>query len=270
MFDPTSPFTSQRDPLQPSRKGSFAEERLRSAVLFCELMPGTVATEAEIGERFGIGRAGIRVALARLSALGLVHPIPRAGWKVLPVSGALIGDVIAARRLGEPGLADARPGADALSRMTELAEMIAVLGDRHDPATLVTRRNYEREILDTLAGATNAPVAHFLTGLWDHSDRIVRFLEPLGAAALRPTDAGALVAAVTQGDAEAVTALRLADVDAFRSFAMAGLLRDRTELGVGSDAATTRNDNGRQRPETGATTPSPANRDARGKAQRRS
>lgn len=253
MFDPASPFLGKTDPLQPTQKTSFAEDRLKMAVQSCELAPGSIATEAQISERFGLGRAAVRVALARLSAMGLVHPIRRAGWKVLPVTGALIGDVISARRQVEASLAQARPDATAQNRMAELAEMIEVLDGQTDPASLTTRRGYERELLDMLSDAAgNRLIAHFLVGLWDHSDRILRFLETPGAQPLAACRARDLVEAAAAQDGARIHALRMADIAAFQEFAVAGLMRDRTELGVLQDTQDASSNNGQSRPDTGA------------------
>ena len=254
MFDPASPFMGTNNPLVPAQKTSFAEDRLKVAVQSCELLPGSIATEAQLSERFGLGRAGVRVALARLSAQGLVQPIRRAGWKVLPVTGALIGDVISARRQVESCLANARPDATALGRITELAEMIDVLADQREPAGLVTRRGYERELLDILAGTVgNHLIAHFLTGLWDHSERILRFLETPASPPFAACKARDLAAAAAAGDGARIEALRMADIAAFQEFAVAGLMQNRTELGVGADAQDASSNNGHSRSDTGAT-----------------
>lgn len=253
MFDPASPFTGKTDPLQPVQKTSFAEDRLKIAVQSCELVPGSIATEAQLSDRFGLGRAAVRVALARLSALGLVHPIRRAGWKILPVTGALIGDVISARRQAEPCLAEARPDAAALARMDELTEMIEVLEGQSNPAALITRRGYERDLIDVLSDAVgNRLMAHFLVGLWDHSDRILRFLETPDVPPLAACQARALTQAARAGDGARIAALRMADIAAFQDYAVAGLMRDRTELGVSFDAQDATSNNGQTRPDDGA------------------
>lgn len=252
MFDPASPFLGKADPLQPAQKTGFAEDRLKIAVQSCELAPGAIATEAQISERFGLGRAAVRVALARLSAMGLVHPIPRAGWKVLPVTGELIGDVIAARRQVEPCLGESRPDAAGMARMGELAEMIEALEGRVEPAAAGARRSFEREFLDLLAGGVgNRLMARFLAGLWDHSERIQRFLDTGDVPLLAGCRARALLQAVAEGEGGKVVALRMADIAAFQEFAVAALMRDRTELGASADTPT---DNGRTRPEKDATT----------------
>ncbi len=255
MFDPSSPFLETADPLAPAQKTSFAEERLKLAVQTCELLPGSVATEAQIADRFGIGRAGVRVALARLSAVGLVHPIRRAGWKVLPVTGALIGDIISARRQVEPSLGNACPDPAAIARMNALAEMIEVLEGQSDPASIVTRRGYEREMLDILMDAEgNRLIANFLSGLWDHSDRILRFLDTSHLPPFVAGNARALAEAAAQRDSTAIVALRMAEVDAFREYSVTGLMRNRTELGVTADVDNASENNGQQWPDGGKTT----------------
>lgn len=231
MFDPSSPFLTQPDPLAPGQKAGFAEDRLKTAVLLCELGPGDVATEGEIALRFGIGRAAARVALARLSALGLVHPIPRLGWKILPMSGALIGQVIDARRLGEPGLAQAVLNQKDTDRLHELATVVEILGQSDDAGARASRLGYERAFLEVVAGRMNPLIANFLRSLWDHSGRILRYLEQPDSDDLPAMDAIALADALTAGDCERVSVLCMTALDTFETFAAAALLRDQTELG---------------------------------------
>ena len=232
MFDPSSPFLTPSDPLSPIPKTTFAEDRLKTALLLCELEPGTVATEVDIAQRFGLGRAATRVALARLSALGLVHPIPRQGWKVLPISGALIGQVIGARRLAEPGLAQTVLSPPQIARLHELATMIDVLGRNRDAGAQSSRRGYEREFLEMTADGLNPLIATYLRTLWDHSARILHYLEKVGGDILPDIEATALAEAFAARDTGRIIALRQDALDTFEAFCTAALLRDPTELGA--------------------------------------
>ncbi|WP_240695256.1 GntR family transcriptional regulator [Thermus caldilimi] len=55
--------------------------RLREAILKGELLPGQRLVEKELSERYGLGRAAIRTALARLEQEGLVDSEPyRGAW----------------------------------------------------------------------------------------------------------------------------------------------------------------------------------------------
>ncbi|WP_417691658.1 GntR family transcriptional regulator [Roseibium sp.] len=230
MYDRNSPFTSKPSALEPRQKTEFAEERLTQAILWCELAPGATATEVELAERFGLGRAATRAALAKLSAFGLMQPIPRLGWRTLPMSGALIGQVISARRLTEIALADATLSPEALAEGVKLAGMISVTGDRCEVGLLPTRRGYERELLNLIAYDINPIIGNFLSSLWDQSDRIVRFLELSGAKPMSALDGETLIAALAEGRADDVRAALLEHLDRFQSFASEGLLNHSSEL----------------------------------------
>lgn len=230
MYDRNSPFTSKPSVLEPKQKTEFAEERLTQAILWCELAPGSTATEVELAERFGLGRAATRAALAKFSAFGLMQPIPRLGWRVLPMTGALIGQVISARRLAEPALAEATLRPEIQAQAANLANMISIIGEQCDVGSLSTRRGYERELLDLIVQAINPIVANFLASLWDQSDRVVRFLEIGGARPMGSLDAVSLVDALGAGDASAAKAALLEHLDRFQGFASEGLLNDSSEL----------------------------------------
>src|ERR1700754_817056 len=124
MYDHSSPFTPAP---AAEAKAAFAARRLRRAVIECELRPGVEVSEPEIAARFGIGRAAVRSALATLAGEGLVSARPRQGWRVAPVTGALIGDVIRARRAIEPGLAAIRLKRDETERLIALTRIGAAL-----------------------------------------------------------------------------------------------------------------------------------------------
>lgn len=70
----------------PESLSEQAYRLLRRAVLRNLLPPGSVASEREIMERFGISRTPAREALLRLRDEGLVEMLPRRGIRVLPLS----------------------------------------------------------------------------------------------------------------------------------------------------------------------------------------
>lgn len=232
MYDSNSPFTSKPAALQPQQKTEFAEERLTQAILWCEIAPGATATEVELAERFGLGRAATRAALARLSAFGLIQPIPRMGWRVLPMSGALIGNVISARRLNEVALAQTRLASDVMAKAANLASMISVADDRMDASLRPTRRGYERDFLEILASGVNPIIANFLKSLWDQSDRIVRFLEAAGAEPMGALNGESISDALREGRREAACEALIEHLDLFQDFASKGLLKNGSELAM--------------------------------------
>lgn len=253
MLDGNSPFTASHPPLHPRQKTEFADERLTDAVLWCEIPPGATVTEADLADRFGIGRAAARSALAKLAARGLVDPMARLGWRVLPMTGALIGDVIAARRLAEQGLADVALAPSQIERAMALAEMIAAASCQDDQHAPPTRRGYERELSLLLLRGITPLLAGFVSSLWDHTDRIVRFFEQAGAPPLPAMQAVALTQAIAARDGGRIAQLRLAEIERFKDFASNALLSHGTELSLTGAAAPTPRPKKRvtQKPATG-------------------
>ena len=63
-----------------------AYRTLERMIVTLELAPGSVATEATLIERVGLGRTPVREALQRLAWEGLVEVRPRAGVAVAPLA----------------------------------------------------------------------------------------------------------------------------------------------------------------------------------------
>jgi DNA-binding GntR family transcriptional regulator len=222
MYDHSSPFAQARTPgAEP--KAAFALKRLRRAVIECELRPGTDCSEPDLAQRFGLGRAAVRTALTTLAAEGLVTVEPRRGWRVAPVTGALIGDVIRARQALEPGLAELRLPPDAATGLMTLTRMGAALQGREDRQALVTLRAADRQILDRLAALAGGLVGRWLDEAWNQADRIAAFFDFAGRHH-RPAGREALVAALAAGDAKAARHEIAAALTAFQDFATAALL----------------------------------------------
>jgi GntR family transcriptional regulator of vanillate catabolism len=124
--------------------------RLRQLILEGELKPGARIAEIPLGERLGVSRTPLRLALAQLDHEGLVEALPSGGFAVRSFTRGDVADAIelrgvlegtaarlAAERLEDPGelealhgcvaLMDAlvrpdRPAIDALQRYAELNE----------------------------------------------------------------------------------------------------------------------------------------------------
>ncbi|WP_343711965.1 GntR family transcriptional regulator [Inquilinus sp.] len=243
MYDHSSPFAQARTPgAEP--KAAFALKRLRRAVIECELRPGTDCSEPDLAQRFGLGRAAVRTALTTLAAEGLVAVEPRRGWRVAPVTGALIGDVIRARQALEPGLAELRLPSDAAAGLMALTRMGAALQEREDRQALVTLRAADRQILDRLAALAGGLVGRWLDEAWNQADRITAFFD-LAGRHHRPPRREALIAALAAGDAKAARHEITAALTAFQDFATAALLSLPSSLEVAGTKQ------GRRRRQTG-------------------
>lgn len=238
MLDTSSPFLPVKAPgAEP--KAAFALKRVRHALVSCELVPGAEYSEADIAERFGLGRAAVRMALNTLAGERLVSVLVRRGWQVAPISGALIGDVIRARRLLEPGLATLRLDATGAASLRALAQIGDAVQSRPDRQALVTLRSTERQLLDALADKTGGMVVPWLTETWNQSERIVNFFDASGVHG-RPVSRLALIDALAIGDVTAARAQIDSAIDAFQAFVTERLLSTASALQVGVSAAVPR------------------------------
>lgn len=62
--------------------------QLKSELLTCRLRPGERLRTKELSERFGVSLSGVREALSRLTAEGLVESDPQRGFRAVPLSSA--------------------------------------------------------------------------------------------------------------------------------------------------------------------------------------
>ncbi|MGF6232632.1 DNA-binding GntR family transcriptional regulator [Inquilinus ginsengisoli] len=234
MYDPSSPFAQIRAPgAEP--KTAFALKRLRRAVIECELRPDAECSEPELAKRFGLGRAAVRTALTTLAAEGLVAVEPRRGWRVAPVTGALIGDVIRARKAIEPGLAELRLPPDVATRLIAMTRMGAALQGREDRQALVTLRATDRQILDQLAAQAGGLVGGWLDQAWNQADRVTAFFD-LAGRHHRPIGREPLVAALAAGNTEAAQREIAAAIASFQDFATDALFTLSSSLDVAGSA----------------------------------
>ena len=230
MLDQGSPLLLGSAPPRPGGKRAFAEARLRQAVIWCELEPGTVVTELGLMQRYGLERAGVRAALVGLEAAGLVEALPRHGWRVRRISGAYIGDVLAARRAIEPSLPLGQLSEQQIARVEELTRLTSLLLGRQEAASRASLRAYDRELLETLAADLGDIRRGWLREVWDHSERLVRFFERDGQRRFPPTDRKALAAACSARDAAAAHAALSASIDTFEASVIAALYAADAEI----------------------------------------
>ena len=89
-----------------------ALERIREAIVFGHLPPGTVIKDAELASRLGLSVAPVRAALARLADEGLVEAKPQSHTRVTPLRAGQIRDaVVVVRAMHELAAREAVPQA---------------------------------------------------------------------------------------------------------------------------------------------------------------
>ncbi|EIJ33027.1 GntR family transcriptional regulator [Thiothrix nivea] len=91
-----------------------ASTRLTQAIITGELLQGQKLNEADLAERYGIGRGPLREALRQLEGMRLVRRIPHAGARVVTLNREMMADLYAVREALE-GMACRT----AATRMTE-------------------------------------------------------------------------------------------------------------------------------------------------------
>lgn len=114
--------------ITPPRRGTLADvasHRLAHSIVTGELAQGQKLNEAELAERFGMGRGPLREALRHLEGMRLVRRIPNVGTRVVVLDQKTMSDLYAVREALE-GMACRL----AANRMSD--EEIAQLGQLLD------------------------------------------------------------------------------------------------------------------------------------------
>jgi DNA-binding GntR family transcriptional regulator len=65
---------------------------LHARILTGQLRPGTLLSEARVGEEYGLSRTPIRQAFHRLADAGFLHVVPQVGTYVAPIEVAAVRD----------------------------------------------------------------------------------------------------------------------------------------------------------------------------------
>jgi len=106
----------------------IASHRLAHSIVTGELAQGQKLNEAELAERFGMGRGPLREALRHLEGIRLVKRIPNAGARVVVLDRKTMGDLYEVREALE-GMA-CRLAATQMTEQ-EISQLSALL-DQHE------------------------------------------------------------------------------------------------------------------------------------------
>ena len=146
---------------------------VRRMIMECELAPGTAVSEPDLSARLGQNRAGMRAALLRLSAEGLVRPVPRRGYLVSPLTIGDAQELFAIRLMLEPPAA-----AQAAGRLSarDFAPLDGIYAggyrDAPQPAAALVAANRRLRVM--IADATgNRRLAGMTGRLVDESARYI-------------------------------------------------------------------------------------------------
>jgi DNA-binding GntR family transcriptional regulator len=199
---------------------TLAHERLRRAIVRLELPPGEAMSEQRLAARFGISKAAVRAALARLRAERLVLSEPRRGHIVAPLTLRDVEEVYALRLLLEPAAAGAAAGRLGGGELARLRAAVAADVEIADRASIDRFLDGNRAVHVALARASgNGRLAAIVERLLDDSERAIGVALRAGAAGrgLRVrAEHEAVLDAVAAGDGEAAERLMRAAIVRFR------------------------------------------------------
>src|SRR5215210_4075187 len=162
--------------------GAGAYLRLRQAIVRLDLPPSAPVSESSLTERFGLSRAAVRAALARLRAEGLVLAEPRRGHVIAPLTLRDVLEIYDLRLVLEPPateLAAGQMASDELARLQALAEP-PVDADAESLERFVSANRAIHLAIVEAAG--NRRAARIVERLLDDSERARRVALEAGAA----------------------------------------------------------------------------------------
>lgn len=144
----------------------LAVEKLRSAIIAGDLLPGQRLIEKDLCAQIGVSRTSVREALRMLEGEKLVHADSHKGPRVATLSAEEAGQVYEVRSLLEP-VAGSRAAIHAtpeqIGRLNSAVEEFGVAVSRDDRMALV---RLAREFYDTLLEASqNQVMAEVLRSL---------------------------------------------------------------------------------------------------------
>jgi DNA-binding GntR family transcriptional regulator len=158
----------------PQTRADWATARLRSAILFAEIVPGAEIRETVLAKRWGISPTPLREALRRLAAEGLVTQQPQRIARAAELSREqcielyelrLVLEVLAIR------LSLANRPADRIAQAESLLDQMGEV-EASTPFDPIGYERVHREFHDVLVcDCGSATLLDMLSSLWDRSMR---------------------------------------------------------------------------------------------------
>jgi DNA-binding GntR family transcriptional regulator len=147
---------------------------LRTDIVACRIAPGSSVSEAELANRYKLGKAGIRRALVRLIERNWVQALPRRGYLVKPVTLRDIGEIFALRRVIEPIAVRHAAGRVDVNRLRQLDAVCGAGFVGGDPASQATFLQAHRQLhLTVVMAGGNDRLAAVFEPLWDETERVI-------------------------------------------------------------------------------------------------
>jgi len=194
----------------------IAFDRIKRDILQCSLGPGQQVTEAQLAERYRLGRAPVRAALLGLAQIGLVQAIPRRGYLIAPITTEDVRDVTQLRLLLEPTaakLASGRFSKAEIKRMESLCAVRCAPVQKYGDAAIAAHR----ELHMLIAGACgNQRLTNSIATLYDDVERLMQ----LGVTRVNEEEMSGykpLVRALANNDGDKAASLMVDQIELGRS-----------------------------------------------------
>jgi DNA-binding GntR family transcriptional regulator len=157
-----------------TRQSDIAFEMLRSDIVACRIAPGSSVSEAELADRYKLGKAGVRRAMVRLIERNWVQALPRRGYLVKPLTLRDIGEIFALRRMIEPIALRQAAGRVDVNRLRQLDAVCGAGFVGGDVASQATFLQAHRQLhLTIVTAGGNERLAAVFEPLWDETDRVI-------------------------------------------------------------------------------------------------
>jgi len=161
-------------------KAELVHATLRSAIMRCEIEPGTRLIIDDISASLGVSHIPVREALSQLQSEGLVTLVPHSGATVAPVSPndvVEIFSIMEGLELVATRVAAERASEEDLQRVTEIVDAMDEAVKEQQPERFA---ELNIEFHRAIAGITGMPMLEEMTNRvldrWDRARRYVRVL----------------------------------------------------------------------------------------------
>lgn len=218
-----------------------AYERVRRDIISCVIAPGSEISEAQLCSHYKLGKAGVRVALTKLSHDGLVRAIPRRGYRVVPVTLQDLHDVFELRLMLEPAaarMAAGRVNTNELKAYDTVCSAGYQPGDARSTSRFLEANKAFHVTIARAAG--NARLAAAIEHLLDEMTRLLH----LGLGLRKgPQDVQhehkSLVKALARGDGETAQRICREQIEASHDMLLSAILTSRSvmNLSITADGA---------------------------------
>lgn len=150
-----------------------AYKLIKADIISCALKPGQQIVQSQLAEKYQIGTTPIRDALQRLTQEKLVHPIPRFGYIVTPITLSDVQEMYELRSILESAvarLAAVRASQEQLQKIATLAKSTYVYKDPVSSSEFLAT-NAEFHVAVAVA-AGNQRLVDLLSKLLDEMTRL--------------------------------------------------------------------------------------------------